>query len=219
MTHGMTTLRPWPSLVLLTVAALAMGCGKLKSSTPDASSNDAGNTPCTGIPVVCVQGGPMGSGISCNSSTATAACVGGEWACPKGTVDVTKCNCGAPGLECPGAHEICTADGWACAEGGVDGGLDADAGDASTDGASCGDGPNPGCWAVAGMTSDNLVICGDFGKNATCVGGQWTCAPGEVHGASCTCTMFAPPGCNVCTAHGWTCPDGGADGDAASFGD
>jgi hypothetical protein len=121
-------------------------------------------------------------------------------------VPASTCTCTEGSAPCAGA--VCTLHGWVCS----DGGTDADAShDAPTDGATCGDGPNPGCWQVVGM-SGSLVICGDYGKNATCVDGQWKCGPGEVHGQSCTCTAFPPPGCNICTPTGWACPDGGVDG-------
>jgi hypothetical protein len=151
--------------------------------------------------------------------------VGGQWTCPTGSVDVTRCQCGEPGLACPGSHEVCTADGWVCPDAGVDAdagddappnGSDADAGDAPTDGATCGDAPNPYCGQVVGMSGD-LIICGDSFYAATCVDGRWKCGPGQ--SSSCTCAEFHPPGCGICTAQGWACPDGGTDGDAASFGD
>jgi hypothetical protein len=117
---------------------------------------------------------------------------------------VTSCTCGEPGVACSGA--VCTPHGWEC----PDAGTDADAGhDAPTE-AGCGV-PNPACGQVVSVPGQ-LTICGDYIKFATCSGGQWTCEAGWVFSTSCVCTAFPPPGCNICTTHGWVCPDGGVDG-------
>jgi hypothetical protein len=122
-------------------------------------------------------------------------------------VPKTSCTCGEPGVACAGG--TCTPNGWEC----PDGGVDADAGgDGPTDDAGCGDaGPNPYCAQMVAVVGE-LVICADSFRAATCVDDQWKCGPGDVPGASCTCAEFSPPGCNICTPHGWACPDAGVDG-------
>jgi hypothetical protein len=230
---GVTTSKLWLSLILVTAAA-SLGCGNTQVRAPDGGGGSSGAAGqgaggggtggggagaaggniqpglCGGAPVSCLPGGPSGTGVECGAGAPTpGSCFEGGWDCGP-LVLASTCTCTERSLACPGA--VCTPHGWDC----PDGGTDADAGpDVPTDGGSCGDGPNPGCWQVVGMATGGLVVCGDYGKNATCVGGQWTCASGEVHGAACNCTQFAPPGCNICTAHGWACPDGGADAPSA----
>jgi hypothetical protein len=121
-------------------------------------------------------------------------------------VDERTCTCGEPGGGCVGA--LCTAAGWVC----PDAGADADASpDTPVKTETCGGEPNPYCFQAVGHVGD-IVVCGDSGWAATCVSGHWTCAPGQVESRLCTCTEFHPPGCGICTLHGWACTDGGTDG-------
>jgi hypothetical protein len=188
-------------LLLAVVWLLPLGCGKSKSLTPDGSTSSGDGPACQGQPVTCVGGGPSGTGVGCNSTAQPGSCVAGQWTCPKGMVDERDCTCGEPGLSC--ARQTCTPDGPVCLDAGVDA-------DTSVDGETCGDAPNPFCGQVVGGTGD-IVICGDAFSTADCVGGRWTCAPGKVEASLCTCSEFHPPGCGICTTHGWACPDGGVD--------
>jgi len=222
----MTTPRLWLSLVFAAAAVATPACGgSTRALGPDggAGSSAAGssasgsgggggsagttvpNGSCSGEPIGCVQGAPLGTGVACGGLVTPASCFEGHWECGN-LIPQTSCTCGEPGVACAGA--LCTPNGWVC----PDGGVDADAGhDAPADGAGCGDAANPYCGQSVGGPGP-LVICSDYFKAATCVAGQWTCEADWIPSSSCTCSLSAPPGCNVCTPHGWTCPDGGVDG-------
>jgi hypothetical protein len=192
-------------LALTSLTSLA--CGNTKNANRDGASGDG--AACPSEPPFCAQGGPSGTGVSCGGLGTPGACVGGVWTCPKGMVDMRECTCGEPGLSC--ANQVCTTNGPVC----LDAGVDATARqDAPVDGQVCGGEPLTYCWQI--IQSSDVVICGDYGKPASCVDGQWKCLAGEIDGRMCTCTEFHPPGCAMCTAHGWACSDAGVDGDAAS---
>jgi hypothetical protein len=136
--HPGILMRVSAVLLLALVSLLPLACGTSKGASPDGASGNgdgaSGNgdgPPGNGQPVSCVQGGPSGTGVACNSTFVPATCVGNQCTCPKGTVDQRDCTCGEPGLSC--LPQICTEHGPICLDAGVDADGSVDAGDVKLD--------------------------------------------------------------------------------------
>jgi hypothetical protein len=84
---------------------------------------------------------------------------------------------------------------------------DAPADHGGSESAPC-SGTAPSC--LAGGLLGTGIACGDVSEPATCMGGGWACALGWVPAGACTCHGPNYTAC-MCTAHGWECPDAGAD--------
>lgn len=138
-------------LVLTLVSLMSLGCGNGKGASADGSPPNGGSA-CLGDPIGCVQGAPWGTGVGCGGLGIVGICVGGQWTCPKGMVDVRDCTCGEPGLSC--ANQVCTADGPICLDASVDADADTDAAtDSRSEGGATDASCDVGCTASAAGSS------------------------------------------------------------------
>jgi hypothetical protein len=171
---------------------------------------------CSGEPIGCVQGMPLGTGVACGGLVTLANCFEGHWECGS-MIPQSSCTCGEPGLGCPGV--LCTANGWVCPDGGTDADASRDALanglDAGTanDGASSCQPPAPSC--DLGYPLDTGVFCAGYDYEARCLvgaeGAFYDCPEGSIPRSTCTCIAPKPTCAGVhCTVNGWVCPSGGA---------
>ena len=65
------------------------------------------------------------------------------------------------------------------------------------------------CARGAPVSPGGPVACSDALEFGICVGGAWICPPGTASNLTCNCNGGPLLGCNVCTFHGWSCPDAG----------
>ena len=102
-----------PGLAIASLAALVACGGKV---AVDASSGAGGSATTTMTGAGGCDGATFGCLQFCGSDffPASAACVGGAWQCPPGTVDPSTCpstGCAGPA---PGACDVCSNGGWVC---------------------------------------------------------------------------------------------------------
>jgi hypothetical protein len=226
------------AVAVAVVAALPFGCGSRSGLTSDGAvphPNDSGSLSetdagtdggdaggdagpdardggCAGqFPVkagfACAVSLGGGDPTVCSDQLDLPICsASGDWKCPDGTIDPRGCDCLSPAPL--GCYTCRKGVGWVCPDAGTDGG-----GDVPGEHPSCAGKPQKYCSSIVGVQG-GLSICGDSVGVADCVAGQWKCPIGTDDASQCTCFEFHPPGCTVCTANGWACPDGGAVSDA-----